>query len=96
MIIYGEVDKPSVYSVTRIGICVRVDGGTYNNGWSKYETPSKSYVGYTYMCPYYNMGAELNLTLKSSTKYYYQFYVVVNGKEYWSPEGSFTTASNRS
>lgn len=95
-IIYGEVDKPTSYPVTKIGIRVRVDGGTYENGWSKYDNTSRTYVGSTYMCPCYDMNKELNLTLTHSTKYFYKFYAVVNGKEYWSPEGSFTTTGSHS
>ncbi len=95
-IIYGEVDKPTSYPVTKIGVRVRIDGGTYENGWSKYDNTSRTYVGSTYMCPCYDMNKELNLTLTHSTKYFYKFYAVVNGKEYWSPEGSFTTTGSHS
>ena len=95
-IIYGEVDKPSSYPVTKIGIRVRVDGGTYDSGWSRYDGTSSTYVGSTFMCPYYDMNKELKLTLTHSTKYFYKFYAVVNGKEYWSPEGSFTTTGSHS
>ncbi|MBR6510164.1 MAG: CHAP domain-containing protein [Clostridia bacterium] len=95
-ILWGKVDKPSNYSVTKIGIRVRVDGGSYSSAWSKYETPSKNYVGETVMYPYYNLKDELALTLTHVTKYYYQFYSMVNGKEYWSAELSFTTTGSHS
>lgn len=95
-ILWGRVDKPSSYSVTKIGIRVRKDGSTYDNGWSKYEAPSKNYVGSIYMQPYYDMNSELNTTLTHATKYYYQIYALVNGKEYWSSETSFTTTGSHS
>ncbi|MBR4100114.1 MAG: CHAP domain-containing protein [Clostridia bacterium] len=95
-ILYGRVDKPSSYTVTKIGIKIRKDGGTYSDGWSKYEAPSQSYAGHTYMLPYYNMNTELNLTLIHSTKYYYKFFAIVNGTEYWSKEASFTTGGSHS
>ena len=94
--LWGKVNKPSSYAVTKIGIKVRKDGSSYSNGWSKYEAPSKDYVGETYMHPYYNLNNELNLTLTHATKYYYQFYAVVNGNEYWSDEFSFTTTGSHS
>lgn len=95
-IVWGEVLKPTSYAVTKIGIKVRKDGGTYENGWEKYEDPSRNYVGDSYMRPYYNMNTELNLTLTHATKYYYKFYALVNGKAYWSDEYSITTTGSHS
>ncbi len=95
-ILWGQVNKPSSFSVTKIGIRIRKDGSSYSNGWSKYEAPSKNYVGSTYMNPWYNMNTELGLTLTHATKYYYQIYAVVNSKEYWSSEASFTTKGSHS
>lgn len=40
---------------------------------------------------YFDINKELNYTLKPGTTYKYKFYVVYNGKEYWSDSGSFTT-----
>lgn len=94
--LWGRVDKSSSYPVEKIGIRVRKDGSTYDKGWSKYETPSKNYVGSTYMQPYYDMNSELKITLTHATKYYYQIYALVNGKEYWSSETSFTTTGSHS
>ena len=91
-IIWAQVDKPKSYSVTKIGIRVRVDGGTYANGWSKYDNPSRNYTDSAYMYIYYDMNKELNLKLTRGTTYCYQFYAVVNGQEYWGPESKFTTA----
>ena len=34
---------------------------------------------------------ELGVTLTPGTTYKYNFYAIVNGKEYWSPVGTFTT-----
>ena len=95
-IIWAQVDKPKSYSVTKIGVRVRIDGDTYANGWSKYDKTSKNYTDLTYMYMYYDMNKELNLKLTHATTYYYQFYAVVNGQEYWGPEGKFTTTGSHS
>ena len=95
-ILWGRVDKPSNYSVTKIGIKIRREDSTYDSGWSKYEVPSKDYVGYSYMEPYYNMNTELNITLRHATKYCVKFYAKVNGTEFWSEEYSFTTTGSHS
>ena len=95
-VIWGRVDKPSDYAVTKIGIKVRKKGSTYDKGWEKYEAPSKSYVGNTYMYPYYDLKSELSANLIHATKYYYRFYAIVNGKEYWSDEYNFTTTGSHS
>ena len=93
-ILYAMVYKPSSYAVTKIGIKVRKDGSTYDKGWSVYQNPSQSWVGHTSMQPYFNMNTELNATLVPGTKYWLQFYAVVNGKEYWSPEYYFSTTGS--
>lgn len=95
-ILWGIVYKPSSYSVTKIGIRVRQDGSSYTNGWSKFEAPSRSYVGETSMCPYYNLNTELGLTLTHATKYWFQFYAQVNGTDYWSDEYYITTTGSHS
>ena len=95
-ILYGQVNKPSGYKITKIGIRVRVDGSTYDKGWSLYEKPSKDYSGYTYMYPYYDLNKELKATLTHATKYFFQFYAVVEGENYWSAEGTFTTTGKHS
>lgn len=90
-ILWAQVNKPSSYAVTKIGIKVRKKNETYANGWSKYEAPSRNYVGDTYMRPYYNLNGELGLTLSPGTEYCYQFYAMVNGNECWGPEETFKT-----
>ena len=95
-IVWGRVDKPSSYAVTKIGIKVRKDGSTYSNGWSRYDNPSQNYVGRTDMYPYYDFKDELGFTPTHATKYYYMFYAVVNGTEYWSDEFSITTTGSHS
>ena len=72
-ILWGRVDKPSSSAVSKIGIKIRRGNSTYENGWSKFETPSKNYVGSTFMQPYFNMNTELHITLLHVTKYYYTF-----------------------
>ncbi len=48
------------------------------------------------MSPWFNIKTELGVTLVHSTRYYYQFYAVVNGKEYWSSENTFVTTGSHS
>jgi len=95
-ILWARVDKPSDYEVTKIGIRVRKDGDTYSNGWSRYDTPGSNYVGHAYMYPYYDLNEELNATLTHATKYWLQFYAVVDGTEYWSNEEWFITTGSHS
>lgn len=95
-IIYGQVDKPKGYNVTKYGIRMRVEGDTYANGWSRYDNTKYDYTNVTYMGMYYDMNEELNLTLTHTTTYFFQFYAVVNGQEYWSEEGKFTTTGSHS
>lgn len=92
-----DINKPSSYTVTKIGIRVRKDGSTYDNGWSIYQAPIYSnYSGWTAVPISYDFQAELNFTPTHLTKYYYQFYTVTNGKEYWSDEFSITTTGSHS
>lgn len=93
-ILWGQVDKPKSYPVTKVGIRVRLDGSTYDKGWSRFDNTSSTYTNSTYMYPYFDLNKELNLTLTHNTTYYFQFYAVVNGKEYWSDEGKFTTTGS--
>ena len=95
-ILWGRVYKPSSYDVTEIGIYIRKKDSTYANGWSKTETPSQNYVGYSYMQPYYDLNGELNLTLSPGTEYCYKFFAVVNGSKYWGPEETFKTTGGHS
>ena len=95
-IVHGEVNKPTSYPVTRIGIQVRKDGNTYSNGWSRFDNTQKTYTNSSWMSPWFNIKTELGVTLVHSTRYYYQFYAVVNGKEYWSSENTFVTTGSHS
>ena len=40
---------------------------------------------------YFKINEECGYTLTPGTTYKYKFYVIVNGKAYWGPEGSFKT-----
>ena len=40
---------------------------------------------------WYDITDELGVTLTPGTTYKYNFYAIINGKEYWSPVGTFTT-----
>ena len=95
-IVHGEVNKPTSYPVTRIGIQVRKDGDSYSNGWSRFDNTQKTYTNSSWMSPWFNIKTELGVTLVHCTRYYYKFYAVVNGKEYWSSENTFVTTGSHS
>ena len=95
-IVHGEVNKPTSYPVTRIGIQVRKDGDSYSNGWSRFDNTQKTYTNSSWMSPWFNIKTELGVTLVHCTRYYYRFYAVVNGKEYWSSENTFVTTGSHS
>ena len=95
-IVHGEVNKPTSYPVTRIGIQVRKDGDSYSNGWSRFDNTQKTYTNSSWMSPWFNIKTELGATLVHCTRYYYKFYAVVNGKEYWSNENTFVTTGSHS
>ena len=91
-----DVYKPSNYKLTKAGIRIRREDGTYDNGWSEFHNTASTWTGYDYMYISYNMNSEVKITLRHGTKYYYKFYAVIEGKEYWSPEQSFTTTGSHS
>ena len=95
-IVHGEVNKPTSYPVTRIGIQVRRDGDSFSNGWSRFDNKQKTYTNSSWMSPWFNIKTELGVTLVHCTRYYYKFYAVVNGKEYWSSENTFVTTGSHS
>ena len=95
-IVHGEVNKPTSYPVTRIGIQVRKDGDSYSNGWSRFDNTQKTYTNSSWMSPWFNIKTELGASLVHCTRYYYKFYAVVNGKEYWSNENTFVTTGSHS
>ena len=91
-----DVYKPSNYKLTKAGIRIRREDGTYDNGWSEFHNTASTWTGYDYMYISYDMNSEVKITLRHGTKYYYKFYAVIEGKEYWSPEQSFTTTGSHS
>ena len=91
-----DVYKPSNYKLTKAGIRIRREDGTYDNGWSEFHNTASTWTGYDYMYISYDMNSEVKITLRHGTKYYYKFYAVIDGKEYWSPEQSFTTTGTHS
>ena len=70
-----------VYDVNINIIAYRDENVNYNS----------SYVTFSY-----DINAELGYTFTPGTTYYMRFYTVSNGKEFWSPTISFTTAHNHS
>jgi len=82
--------------LTKAGIRIRRYDGSYDNGWSEFHNTASTWTGYDYMRISYDMNSEVKITLRHGTKYYYKFYAVIEGKEYWSPEQSFTTTGSHS
>lgn len=66
-IVHGEVNKPTSYPVTRIGIQVRKDGDSYSNGWSRFDNTQKTYTNSSWMSPWFNIKTELGVTLVHCT-----------------------------
>lgn len=62
-----------------------------NNTLIAYKDETVSY-NYSYCTIWYDITAELGVTLVSGQTYKVVFYTIANGKEYWSPTVSFTTA----
>ena len=91
-----DVYKPSNYKLTKAGIRIRRYDDSYDNGWSEFHNTASTWTGYDYMYISYDMNSEVKITLRHGTKYYYKFYAVIEGKEYWSPEQSFTTTGSHS
>lgn len=69
-IVHGEVNKPTSYPVTRIGIQVRKDGDSFSNGWSRFDNTQKTYTNSSWMSPWFNIKTELGVTLVHCTRYY--------------------------
>ena len=91
-----DVYKQSNYKLTKAGIRIRRYDSSYDNGWSEFHNTASTWTGYDYMRISYDMNSEVKITLRHGTKYYYKFYAVIEGKEYWSPEQSFTTTGSHS
>ncbi len=68
---------------------VRVYDEAGNKVASKDEWPGTTY---SYLNIWYDVTGELGVALQSGKTYQFQFYVIVGGKEYWSPTVTFTTA----
>ena len=85
------VNKPSSAAVTKIGIAVRKQNGTYNSGWSRYDDAQIQSVGKTNKEFYFDLNVELGLTLEPGTSYCYKLYAVVGGSEFWSEERTIKT-----
>lgn len=70
------------------GTCTEAGMYLYNqNG----DFLGKAGGGYYYRV-YFKISEELGVTLSPGTPYKYKFYAIVNGKAYWSNEGTFNTS----
>lgn len=95
-VVHGAVVKPTSYPITKFGIRIRLTNGSYSNGWSYFHDPKSSYTTKSEVPFWFDFQDELKLTLTHATSYTYQLYSVVNGKEYWGPENTFTTSGSHS
>ena len=82
----GRVNFGQTVTFTQNG--VRVVDAAGNTVASKDEWPGTTY---SYLNIWYDVNGELGVTLQSGKTYKFQFYVIVGGKEYWSPIVTFTT-----
>ena len=89
--ITGKVNYSSTVNATKVG--VRVYDSSNNLVASMDES-----VNYTYSYTeiWYDITSELGVTLVSGKTYKAALYTIANGKEYWSPTVSFTTAHTHS
>ena len=85
--LYGKLNYNQNANCTQAGVRV-INASTGASVASKDE-----YVNYkyNYVEMWYDLTEELGVTLTPGTTYKYNFYAIVNGKEYWSPVGTFTT-----
>ena len=85
--LYGKLNYNQNANCTQCGVRV-INASTGASVASKDE-----YVNYNfnYVDMWYDLTEELGVTLTPATTYKYNFYAIVNGKEYWSPVGTFTT-----
>ena len=89
--ITGKVNYSSVVTTTKVG--VRLYDSSNNLVASKDESVS---YNWSYTEIWYDITSELGVTLVSGKTYKAALYAIANGKEYWSPTVSFTTAHTHS
>ena len=89
--IEGKVNYSSVVTTTKVG--VRLYDSSNNLVASKDESVS---YNWSYTEIWYDITSELGVTLVSGKTYKAALYAIANGKEYWSPTVSFTTAHTHS
>ena len=91
--IEGKVNYSSVVTTTKVG--VRLYDSSNNLVASKDESVSYD-NNYSFRNIWYDITSELGVTLVSGKTYKAALYAIANGKEYWSPTVSFTTAHTHS
>ena len=85
--LYGKLNYNQNANCTQAGVRV-INASTGASVASKDEYVN---YNYNYVDMWYDITDELGVTLTPGTTYKYNFYAIVNGKEYWSPVGTFTT-----
>lgn len=91
--VWCRVDKTIGVGLEKIGIRIRKGSENYSDEWHS-QTPNSAREDSSWFTLSWNMNDELNLTLTHATQYYYQFYIKIGGKDYWSAEYSFTTTGS--
>ena len=88
--LYGKLNYNQNANCTQCGVRL-INASTGASVASKDE-----YVNYkyNYVDMWYDITDELGVTLTPGTTYKYNFYAIINGKEYWSPVGTFTTTGH--
>ena len=85
--LYGKLNYNQNANCTQAGVRV-INASTGASVASKDEYVN---YNYNYVDMWYDITDELGVTLTPGTTYKYNFYAIINGKEYWSPVGTFTT-----
>ncbi len=85
--LYGKLNYNQNANCTQCGVRL-INASTGASVASKDEYVN---YNYNYVDMWYDITDELGVTLTPGTTYKYNFYAIINGKEYWSPVGTFTT-----
>ena len=90
--LHATVSKPSSYKATKFGIAIRKSG---TSTWEKVYShpPVQDYVGTSTIHLTYDIRDEVGYQLSDGTSYIFQVFAVIDNKDYYSEEMTFTTTS---
>lgn len=90
--VVNRIQKPAGSNITQSGLILSAADGTL----IKHHTENVTNVGKstTVFHSWYDINAELGVTLTPGTTYKYQFFAVIGGKTYEGSVGTFTTSGS--